>query len=51
VRAPTRLRARCFTAIGTIVGTLYAASDDRRKACDVPARYVRACLRGAGEAV
>lgn len=43
-------RSLCFEGIGTILGTLKPTTQERRAACvDVtPARYLEACLRGAG---
>jgi hypothetical protein len=50
-RAPTRLRARCFFGLGTILGTFGSAGDGRGSVCrDVPQKDVRSCRRGAGEA-
>ncbi len=48
-RAPKGERARCFSGIGTILGSLHASSEGRRSACaDVARHYLRACLDGAG---
>ncbi len=51
-RLATRLRARCYEGIGTILGSLRAGTAGRRSACAAvaPARYLDACLRGAGVA-
>ncbi len=47
--SPVRWRARCFEGIGTILGALHNFEAGRRAACRAvtPARYLRACLRGA----
>jgi hypothetical protein len=48
-RAPERHRERCFTGIGTIIGSLEPTIEGRRAACrKLGARYADACARGAG---
>jgi mono/diheme cytochrome c family protein len=47
--AALRYRERCFTGIGTIIGSLEATTEGRRAACrKLGAPYVDACARGAG---
>jgi mono/diheme cytochrome c family protein len=48
-KAPKALRARCFDAIGTILGGLYQSSEARRAACNkITTEYRAVCARGAG---
>jgi hypothetical protein len=49
VATPARYRGRCYEGIGTILGALNRFGQQRRDACRAvtPARYMRACLRGA----
>ena len=46
--APAAARAYCFYGIGTILGTLFAASEQRAAACErVAGSYLRRCAAGA----
>lgn len=48
-RAAVRHRERCFSGIGTIIGSLEPTVEGRRAACrKLGARYAEACARGAG---
>jgi hypothetical protein len=44
------LKGYCYQGIGTILGTLKPDTAGRRAACSsvAPARFLDACLRGAG---
>jgi len=43
------LRPRCFWGVGSVLGTLYADTPGRRRACRaVSGPYLEDCLRGAG---
>lgn len=47
--APARYRSYCFFGVGSILGTLNAASPAKQRACRAATtEYMRACLRGAG---
>jgi len=47
--APAGYRERCFTGIGTIIGSIETTDAARRGSCrKVGARYADACARGAG---
>jgi hypothetical protein len=47
--APARVRARCYSGIGTILGGFSASSAAHRAACLVATKtYLQACLRGTG---
>jgi len=46
--APPDLQGRCFNAIGSILGTFYATSEERRAGCaSITEEHFAQCLRGA----